>query len=138
MAGGATGTWAYVRHVKQVKAEKRLEAERRQLREARRKRRIKLAREARKVPAEVPASQAPAPPPVKVAHRSKVKKKAAGKVAPAPESEEKPGQEEGGELIFNDPSMPGGGHVIIVQPPARLEPLFQPEKYRNKGPGMSW
>ncbi len=140
VAGGTTGTWAYVRHKKQIEVKKRIEAERKELaqklveQEKRKLHALKAAR--KKVPAQAPVAEAAAPAPVKVAHKGKPKKP--GKAAPAAAPEEKPAEKNGGEVIFDDPSMPGGGHVIIVRPPAKIGPLFEPEKYKNKGPGMSW
>lgn len=46
---------------------------------------------------------------------------------------------ESGDIIFGDAEMPGGGEIIIVNPPSRFEPLISPESYRKKGPsGMVW
>lgn len=136
LASGATGTWAYVKHLK-AKAARVARAARVAKKPA--KPRLVKAKVRRRAPrAEVPASapmEPPAPTPTRVARKSKTKK-TAHKPEAAPQ--ESPAAKGKGEIMFDDPSMPGGGHVIIVRPPVKLGPLFEPEKYRQKGPGMSW
>lgn len=137
VASGATGTYAYVRHLRvaAVKAKKAAEA---RATAKNRPAKVKARAHAKRrvVKARPPAALPAAPPPTLVAKKGKPRKKAA-KPEAAPEAS--PATKEQGEIMFDDPSMPGGGHVIIVRPPAKIGPLFEVEKYRQKGPGgMSW
>jgi hypothetical protein len=137
VASGATGTYAYVRHLKvaAAKAQKAAEA-RATAKKQPTKIKAKAHTKRRVVKATLPAAPPVTPPLTLVAKKGKPKKRA-NKPEAAPE--ESPATKEQGEIMFDDPSMPGGGHVIIVRPPAKIGPLFEVEKYRQKGPGgMSW
>ncbi len=136
LVGGATGTWAYVQHYRAevAKKEKRaratVKAPKKVKRPPRRKRPAVTPAPVAAVEVEVEQEPTPVPAPRRKLAR-KARKKA--KVAPAPPSVPEPPR----EVMFNDPSMPGGGHVIIVTPPFRMEPLFKVERYKQKGPGGS-
>jgi hypothetical protein len=38
-----------------------------------------------------------------------------------------------GQVVFDPSEMPGGGEMIIVNPPRKLEPLFSPEEFKKRG-----
>ena len=143
-AGGATGTWAYVEHLKhQVAKETKAKAAAAKLRERvrrikRRKPVTRAVEPVQKLEAEQISADEEAPTVVPTPRR-KLARKAKARAKAAPVDKAAPPAEPNGEIIFNDPSMPGGGHVIIVTPPFRMEPLFDVKRYRQKGPGgMSW
>lgn len=143
LLGGATGTWAFVHHLK-VEA-RRVQVEQLMTRQvvpvgaAATPRRVGARAGTPELPrVEEAALPEPEPPPAKARVRKpqRAKKARPERAATAPEASEEPppavASKKPQRVIFGTSDAPGEG-VIIVPPPVKMRPLFTPESYKKNG-----
>jgi len=130
LLGGTTGTWAYVRHLQEVRSRKQATPAKDPPASS------KSAKKSRK------AKLKPRPTQKKSIARVVVKQKKPRRRQPRTKTDKKPRpaasrrlwKDTDNSITFGVHEISGGGELIIVNPPPRLKPLWTPEAYKKAGP----
>jgi hypothetical protein len=139
MLGGGTATWAYyVKYVRKARVQRKAESPPpapTPAPPARTTAPRPKASPRRAHPAVAEQRQAPEarPRPARRKRRAAKARKRADSTSQARRQQPaaRPGQQ---MVIFEVQEIPGGGELIIVTPPPKLEPLWTPEDFRKRGP----